>query len=113
MRAASARRVRGAAELLRQRADEPVSIAALAEEIGVGLRSLQMSFREVHGQAPREFLGRIRLERARERLLAADPSEQVTTIALDCGFSHLSRFAEAYRQAFGERPSETLRRRRA
>lgn len=112
-RTMSARRVRHAEELLRQRADEPLSIAALANEIGVGLRSLQLSFREVHGLAPREFLGRVRLQRARERLLAADPSDQVTSIALDCGFTHLGRFAEAYRRAFGERPSETLRRRRS
>jgi transcriptional regulator GlxA family with amidase domain len=104
--------VRAAGELLRRHADEPVSIAALADELGISLRSLQLSFREVFGLSPRELLGRIRLETARERLLAADPSEQVTTIALDCGFTHLSRFAGAYHQAFGERPSETLRRRR-
>jgi AraC-like DNA-binding protein len=110
VRPISTRRVRGAEALLRQRADEPISIAALAEEIGVGLRSLQLSFREVHGMGPRQVLSRLRLERARDRLLRADPSEQVTTIALDCGFTHLSRFAEAYRQAFGERPRETLRR---
>ena len=69
VRTASARRVRDAEELLRQRADEPLPIAALADEIGIGLRSLQQSFREVHGLAPRDFLGRLRLERARERLL--------------------------------------------
>ncbi len=113
VRAASAQRVRGAEELLRERADEPLSIAALADELGIGLRSLQLSFREVYGLTPRELLGRIRLERARERLLAGDPSAQVTTVALDCGFTHLSRFAGAYHRAFGERSSETLRRRRA
>lgn len=111
VRAASARTVRAAGELMRQRADEPLSIAALADELGIGLRSLQLSFREVYGLSPRELLGRIRLEAARERLLAAAPTEQVTTIAMDCGFTHLSRFAGAYHRAFGERPSETLRRR--
>lgn len=86
MRSDSAQTVRAAGELLRQRADEPLSIAALADELRIGLRSLQLSFREVYGLSPRELLGRLRLETASERLLAADPSEQVTTVALDCGF---------------------------
>jgi AraC-like DNA-binding protein len=54
----------------------------------------------------------MRLDVARAALLAAEPPRQVTVIALDCGFTHLSRFAEAYLRAFGERPSETLARRR-
>jgi transcriptional regulator GlxA family with amidase domain len=31
---------------------------------------------------------------------------------LSCGFLHLSRFAQYYRAAFNEHPSETLRRAR-
>jgi transcriptional regulator GlxA family with amidase domain len=31
---------------------------------------------------------------------------------MDCGFFHLGRFAQAYARAYGERPSETLARRR-
>jgi transcriptional regulator GlxA family with amidase domain len=55
----------------------------------------------------------MRLEKARQRLIAANGEGQVTTIALDSGFHHLSRFAHAYARTFGERPSETLARRRA
>jgi hypothetical protein len=36
----------------------------------------------------------------------------VTAIAMACGFTHMSRFALEYRQHFGERPSDTLRRAR-
>jgi transcriptional regulator GlxA family with amidase domain len=35
----------------------------------------------------------------------------VTQIALECGFTDLAFFARKYREQFGERPSETLRRR--
>jgi transcriptional regulator GlxA family with amidase domain len=57
---------------------------------------------------PRDVLLRMRLERARERLLAACPADTVTSIALDCGFAHLGRFPATYRTAFGELPTETL-----
>jgi AraC-like DNA-binding protein len=52
------------------------------------------------------------LERARERLQSAEPTDTVTTIALECGFAHLGRFPTTYRTAFGELPTETLARAR-
>jgi AraC-like DNA-binding protein len=105
-------RVRRAEEIMRSRADEALSVADLARGLGLSLRSLQLAFHNVYGEGPRARLTRIRLDLARARLLEAEPHEQVTMVALDCGFTHLSRFAEAYRQAFGERPSETLVRHR-
>lgn len=107
-----AERVRKAREILTARAAEPVCIAEVARELGIGLRSLQVAFRRIHGIAPRDMLNQIRLANARQRLLSGDPSADVTTVALDSGFAHLSRFAEAYRRAFGELPKETLRRSR-
>lgn len=107
-------RVRQAEEMMDASSDDPVSVLEIAQALGVSLRSLQLAFAEVHdGQSPRDVLNRMRLEKARQRLLAANGDGQVTTIALDSGFHHLSRFAQAYARAFGERPSETLARRRA
>jgi AraC-like DNA-binding protein len=106
-------RVRQAEELMYALSDEPISMLEIARTLGVGLRSLQLAFHHVHdGQSPRDILTRIRLEKARHRLLAANENAQVTTVALDSGFFHLSRFAQAYARTFGERPSETLARRR-
>jgi AraC-like DNA-binding protein len=104
-----ARRARHALDILQDRSDEPLSIAELARELGIGIRSLQMIFVKSYGIGPREMLNRIRLDRARHRLLTADPDTQVTTVALDSGFTHLSRFSEAYRRRYGERPIDTLR----
>lgn len=107
-------RVRQAEELMYADSGEPISMLELAEAVGVSLRSLQLAFADVYdGQSPREVLNRIRLDKARQRLLAANNDERVTAIALDSGFFHLSRFSQAYVRAFGERPSETLARRRA
>lgn len=106
-------RVRLAEEMMRAHSDEPLSVLDLANALGVSLRSLQLAFTEVHGGlTPRTMLYRIRLEKARSRLLAADEDSQVTTIAHNSGFSHLSRFSQAYARTYGERPSETLARRR-
>ena len=53
-----------------------------------------------------------RLAAAHQDLLDADPAggASVAEIAHRWGFAHLARFAERYRQAYGEKPSETLRR---
>jgi AraC-like DNA-binding protein len=105
-------RVRLAEEFMRARSDEPLSMAEVAREVGVGLRSLQLAFHEVRAMGPRDVLLHMRLERARARLKGAGPLDTVTSIALECGFAHLGRFPAAYRTAFGELPTETLARRR-
>jgi AraC-like DNA-binding protein len=109
---AAKRRVAMAEEIMRARSDEHLSMARVAREVGIGLRSLELAFVATRAMGPRDALVRIRLERARERLQAAGPEQSVTSIALDCGFAHLGRFPAAYRRAFGESPSETLARAR-
>jgi AraC-like DNA-binding protein len=48
---------------------------------------------------------------AREELLRADPyNHNVTSIAMDCGFTHLSKFASLFKAQFGECPSDALKR---
>jgi AraC-like DNA-binding protein len=112
-RAASEARVRRALEFMRATCDEPLTMAEVAEAAGVGLRALELAFKRLRGDTPRGALAMLRLERARERLLAAAPRASVTDAALDSGFAHLGRFAGAYRARFGEAPSETLARSRA
>ncbi|WP_181420871.1 helix-turn-helix domain-containing protein [Rhodobacter viridis] len=99
--------------LMQAEAEENVSITEIAARVGIGMRCLQIAFAQHYGLTPREMLTRLRLDRARERLLAGEPGARVTAIALDAGFTHLSRFSVSYHQAFGERPVETLRRARA
>jgi AraC-like DNA-binding protein len=107
-------RVRAAEEIMHDQSEDPLSMVDLAHRLGCSLRSLQLAFREVHdGLSPRQVYNRIRLQRARQRLLEASRQDQVTRIALDTGFHHLSRFAQTYARTFGELPSETLARRRS
>ena len=85
----------------------------LARAGGVSPRTVHRVFARHYGAPPIAHLRRERLRRVRQHLLAARPTETVTSVALDWGFSHLGRFAALYKACFGERPSETLRRGRA
>lgn len=99
-----------AKELMHEHYDQPLTVAEIAKTAGVSARTLQISFRTVFGETPRETLNRIRMEAARSRLSNPSGETTVAEIALGCGFSHLSRFAAAYESKYGEPPTETLKR---
>lgn len=105
------RPVRRAADLLEARMSAPVSIPDIAGEVGLSVRSLQLGFRTHFGTTPSEHLRSLRLARVHAELRAADATETtVSDVALRWGFTHLGRFAAAYRSEFGETPASTLRR---
>jgi AraC-like DNA-binding protein len=89
---------------------DPLTLGSLCAQAQVSARSLQAAFQARRGMSPVRYVLERRLARAQERLARALPGDSVTTVALDCGFDHMSRFAQAYRQLFGERPSQTLAR---
>ncbi len=90
---------------------EPPTVAQLAEAAGVSERTLHDAFRRRFGASPSAHLRELRLQAAREALLAADAATTtVARVALDHGFAHAGRFAIAYRERFGESPAASLRR---
>lgn len=108
---AGSRSVSRAVELLRDDPARPWTVAVLASAVFTSVRSLQEGFRRTLDTTPTAYLRRLRLERARQDLLAVGPERvSVTEVAARWGFLHVSRFAAAYAQRFGELPSETLRR---
>jgi AraC-like DNA-binding protein len=95
------------------RAGEHTYISDLCRAAAVGERTLELAFKEIMGLSPVAYLTRLRLHRVRAALLAADQrSTKVSIEALKWGFWHFGEFSRAYRQCFGEVPSDTLRRRR-
>ncbi|MHC1561028.1 AraC family transcriptional regulator [Actinomycetospora sp. C-140] len=90
--------------------DRTLTVADLAACAGTSERALHAAFRRELGTTPMAYLRDRRLEAAREDLLAAAPGDGVAAIAMRHGFSHLGRFAAAYRERFFEAPSATLRR---
>lgn len=93
--------------------ESSLRVEDLARVSGVSPRTLHRAFARHYGAPPIAHLRRARLQSVRRHLQAAGPGETVTSVAFDWGFSHLGRFAAYYAACFGERPSETLRRRRA
>jgi AraC-like DNA-binding protein len=102
--------VRRAEEFMRAHAPEPITFEDLVAAAGASSRSLHAGFRKHRGTTPMRMLKEYRLDLARQQLLASrSGDESVTTIAFNCGFLHLSRFAADYKARFNETPSETHR----
>lgn len=81
----------------------------LAATAGVGVRVLQEAFRRHVGVPPLTYLRRLRLDGVHAELSRADPAlTSVGEVAFRWGFTHLGRFAGAYRERFGVPPSQTL-----
>lgn len=111
VRSAGPAHLRRAEEFVAAHPGQALTLTEIAGNAGVSTRALQAAFRRHRDYSPMQFLRKRRLLLARQRLLQAGPGETVAEIALDCGFNHLGRFSQEYREAFGEAPSETLRRR--
>ena len=84
-----------------------VTTAALADAAGVSERTVQQGFQRFRGMTPSQVSRDLRLDLARSAL-ALEGSDNVTSVALQFGFSHLGRFAQSYAMRFGEYPSDTV-----
>jgi AraC-like DNA-binding protein len=109
--AAAPAMVRRAEEFMRSKAEEAITIEAIAHAGGCSVRALQLAFRRFRGISPTEALRRIRLELAYQAIMRADGSASIGEVASRYGFSNPGRFANQYLRAFGEYPSATLRHR--
>jgi AraC-like DNA-binding protein len=107
---ASVKYVREVEDYIDANATKPIDIADIARVTGHSTSSIFRAFRKYRNHTPMQHLAQVRMRLVRERLLDADPSQSVTQIAFECGFSHLGRFAAEYRRRFKENPSQTIKR---
>lgn len=108
--AASPWHVRRARAIIESRLSGPLSVADVAREVGVSVRSLQHGFRRSYDVTPLEYIRLQRLERLHASLQTAHPNVSVTELMLEQGIVNFGRFAQYYRSRYGCRPSDTLRR---
>ncbi|HSV54271.1 MAG TPA: AraC family transcriptional regulator [Burkholderiaceae bacterium] len=100
--------VERAIDYMHTHANADLMLADVAQAAGVGMRALTRGFERQLGISPMRYLQQCRLERARADLL--DARSSVTETAYRWGFGNLGDFAARYRERYGEKPSETLRR---
>jgi AraC-like DNA-binding protein len=100
--------VKIAEEFALSQSDDHLYVSDLCKVAGVSERTLEYAFKAVMRLTPVTYLIRLRLHRVRRVLLAATQgSTTVSTEALNWGFWHFGEFSRAYRDCFGELPSET------
>jgi AraC-like DNA-binding protein len=106
---ASPATVRRATAFIEAHAARDISIAEIAAAANATIRAVQLAFRRHLDTTPLDYLQRVRLDRARAELLAADPArESVAAVAYRWGFASPDQFAAAYHQAYGAQPDRTL-----
>jgi AraC-like DNA-binding protein len=100
-----------ARELLAQRFREALTLSDLSRAVGLSRFRLCRAFRAVTGTTLSQFRDQLRLRAALEPLGEGAPD--LTSLALDLGYSSHSHFTASFRQSFGLTPSQARSRFRA
>ena len=95
--------VQRAMGLIQQRYWDRLSLSALARQVGMSKYRLSHRFRDVAGVTFRDYLLKVRLERAKVLLAAGHLS--ITQVAQDVGFGDLARFDKVFKRYTGSTPS--------
>jgi AraC family ethanolamine operon transcriptional activator len=101
--------VEKAIEYVNSSLSDPPSMQWICKALRVSSRTLRYSFEEILGVSPSQYMLALRLNAVRSKLLEGVPTSCINRVAQDHGFGHMGRFAQFYRQAFGELPSQTCR----
>lgn len=86
-------------------AHPPPDVAALAERVGVAVRTLQRLTRRYIGLSPLTLLQRRRIQEAADRMRSA-PARSLADIAVDLGYTDHAHLSREFRKVLGLSPSE-------
>ncbi|MDH4081264.1 MAG: AraC family transcriptional regulator [Nitrospira sp.] len=99
-------RVRTALAILQRDHSRRVRMTAVAQEAGLGLRSLNRLFLEKVGHTPKQVLTHYRIAAARDLLFSGNT---VTETAFATGYESLAQFITVFRRLTGQLPSQFAR----
>lgn len=91
-------------EHLHRNYEEKLTVADLARIAAMSAAHFSRIFRRETGRSPLDYLIRLRLQKARLLLMAGD--DNITQIALKCGFATPSHFSDCFQRHSGTTPSE-------
>jgi AraC-like DNA-binding protein len=87
---------------IRASIDEPLSVAALAEQAGMSRSSFHAHFKAVTGLTPGQYQKDVRLLEARRRILQG--RDAISSVAFDVGYESPAHFSRDYARKFGHPP---------
>jgi AraC-like DNA-binding protein/ligand-binding sensor protein len=96
--------VQKAREYINKHKTEELSLADVAKVAGASVFHFCKVFHKSTGLKFTDYVARVRLEDARNRLL--NPNLRVSEIAYDVGFQSLTQFNRTFKRVFGQSPSE-------
>jgi AraC-like DNA-binding protein len=82
--------------------DRELSVAALADDLGVSREHLTRTFTQVAGVPPRRYIEELRLGQALQ--LLRETGLPIVAIAGQCGWRDAETFSSAFRRAYGCTP---------
>ena len=97
----------GAIEYMKGHIDEPILVAAMAEEVCMSESAFAHHFKQCVGTSPHQFLKLLRLDHARDLLLE---NHTVSEAAERVGYASLSHFIREFKRYFGETPRSYMQR---
>jgi AraC-like DNA-binding protein len=99
-----------AQKFIHDNARDSITLEDIESVAGVSRFKLFDGFKRYFGHAPMAYLKNYRLESVRRSILDDRSVRNISSIAMNWGFSHLGRFSVDYKELFGESPSDTLKR---
>ncbi|HVV52714.1 MAG TPA: AraC family transcriptional regulator [Polyangia bacterium] len=99
--------LRRAKEFLHDEMTRNPGLTELSAAVGMNVDHFSRMFKRSTGLAPHQYLGNIRLERAKQ--LLADGRTQIIEIAYQIGYANPSQFSAFFRKRTGLSPSEFRR----
>ncbi|MBD2253338.1 AraC family transcriptional regulator [Nostoc parmelioides] len=99
-------RIYHAKEILTTQFEHPPLLSELAQQVGVSVSTLHRGFTTLFNTTVMGYLAQQRLQKA--EILLCQGNYQVSEVANLVGYSHLSRFAAAFKRQYGITPSQCL-----
>ena len=103
----TARRRRALRAYVEENLCADVSVAGMADAVGLSPWHFLRAFRAATGETPYAWVTRLRVERVKAALLGS--SQSLDAIARDCGFATQSRMTETFRRKVGIPPARWRR----
>ena len=99
------KRINAAMNFITEHADRDLSLDEIAKVAMFSKYHFHRIFKAIAGETVAEFIRRVKLQKS-ANILLFNPNIDITTIALDCGFSSSQNFAKAFKKYYNQSPSE-------